>query len=115
MKNITITLDEKTAAWVRVHAAKQGKSASRLLGELLRRHMSGMADRKFNAPIQADPCSRKRPDGEPEPAVDRPCPANPPARAIALHLGVQPCGRGDAERDPLEVEHVERPVRCGNE
>jgi hypothetical protein len=40
MKNITITLDEKTAVWVRVHAAKLGKSVSRLLGELLRQHMS---------------------------------------------------------------------------
>lgn len=39
MKNITVTLDEKTAAWVRVHAAKQGKSVSRLLGEILQRHM----------------------------------------------------------------------------
>ena len=40
MKNITVTLDEKTAAWARVHAAKQGKSVSRLLGELLQQHMA---------------------------------------------------------------------------
>lgn len=39
MKNITVSLDEKTAAWVRVYAAKQGKSVSRLLGEILQRHM----------------------------------------------------------------------------
>lgn len=39
MKNITVTLDEKTAAWARVHAAKQGKSVSRLLGEILQQHM----------------------------------------------------------------------------
>lgn len=39
MKNITVTLDEKTADWVRVEAAKQGKSVSRLLGELLRKQM----------------------------------------------------------------------------
>lgn len=39
MKNITVTLDEKTAAWVRVHAAKQGKSVSRLLGEILQKQM----------------------------------------------------------------------------
>lgn len=39
MKNITITLDEKTAAWVRVYAAEQGKSVSRLLGELLQERM----------------------------------------------------------------------------
>ncbi len=39
MKNITITLDEKTAAWARVHAAEQGKSLSRLLGEILQERM----------------------------------------------------------------------------
>jgi hypothetical protein len=40
MKNITLTLDEKTAAWARLHAAGQGKSLSRFLGDLLRRTMS---------------------------------------------------------------------------
>lgn len=39
MKNITITLDEATAAWVRILAAKEGKSVSRLLGELLQERM----------------------------------------------------------------------------
>jgi hypothetical protein len=39
MKNITITLDAKTAAWARVHAAKHGKSVSRLVGEMLHEHM----------------------------------------------------------------------------
>ena len=39
MKNITITLDEKTAAWARVHAAGQNKSLSRFVGELLDRTM----------------------------------------------------------------------------
>ena len=39
MKNITVTLDAATAAWVRVHSAKQGKSVSRLLGEILQSHM----------------------------------------------------------------------------
>jgi hypothetical protein len=39
MKNITVTLDEKTAAWVRVYAARQKKSVSRYLGELLHRTM----------------------------------------------------------------------------
>ena len=43
MKNITITLDEETAAWVRVHAAEQNKSVSRLVGELLQ---SRMKDRR---------------------------------------------------------------------
>lgn len=39
MKNITITLDEQTAAWVRLEAARQGMSVSRLVGEMLHRHM----------------------------------------------------------------------------
>lgn len=39
MKNITITLDPETAAWVRVHAAEQNKSVSRLVGEILQTHM----------------------------------------------------------------------------
>ena len=39
MKNITITLDEKTAAWLRVQAAEQGMSVSRFVGEALRARM----------------------------------------------------------------------------
>ena len=54
MKNVTVTLDEKTAAWVRVYAAKQGKSVSRLLGEILQRHMGDQREyfeamRRFQA------------------------------------------------------------------
>ena len=39
MKNITITLDPETAAWVRVLAAEQNKSVSRLVGEILQLRM----------------------------------------------------------------------------
>jgi hypothetical protein len=39
MKNITITLDEKTAAWARSHAAQRDMSLSRFVGELLERTM----------------------------------------------------------------------------
>lgn len=39
MKNLTITLDEKTAAWIRVYAARQGISVSRFVGELLNERM----------------------------------------------------------------------------
>ncbi len=39
MKNVTITLDEETAAWARVHAAKGRISLSRFVGELLRDRM----------------------------------------------------------------------------
>ena len=56
-----------------------GRAASTLIYFLLM-HGQVSADRKFKPPVQADPCSRNRPDGEREPAVDRPCPANPAAR-----------------------------------
>jgi hypothetical protein len=39
MKNITITLDEKTAAWPRNHAAARDMSLSRFVGELLENTM----------------------------------------------------------------------------
>jgi hypothetical protein len=39
VKNITITLDEKTAAWARSHAAERNMSLSRFVGELLDRTM----------------------------------------------------------------------------
>jgi hypothetical protein len=39
VKNVTITLDEKTAAWARKHAAEQNTSLSRFIGELLERSM----------------------------------------------------------------------------
>ena len=39
VKNITITLDEKTAAWARNHAAEHDMSLSRFVGELLDRTM----------------------------------------------------------------------------
>jgi len=38
MKNLTITVDEETAAWARVHAARQNMSVSRMVGELLDKH-----------------------------------------------------------------------------
>jgi hypothetical protein len=39
MKNVTITLDEKTAAWARNHAARHDMSLSRFVGELLEKTM----------------------------------------------------------------------------
>jgi hypothetical protein len=50
MKNITITLDEKTAAWVRVYAARQGMSVSRVLGEMLQQRMRELRD--YDAAMQ---------------------------------------------------------------
>lgn len=39
MKNVTITLDERTAAWARVYAARHNTSVSRMVGELLEQRM----------------------------------------------------------------------------
>jgi hypothetical protein len=39
VKNVTITLDEQTAAWVRVYAAQHNTSVSRLVGEMLQQRM----------------------------------------------------------------------------
>lgn len=40
MKNVTITLEEKTARWARIEAAKRGTSVSRMLGDILRERMT---------------------------------------------------------------------------
>ena len=39
LKNVTITLDEVTAGWARVHAAQRNVSMSRFVGELLEQNM----------------------------------------------------------------------------
>lgn len=39
MRNVTITLEEEVARWVRVRAAEENTSVSRLVGELLRQQM----------------------------------------------------------------------------
>ena len=39
MRNVTITLDEEVARWVRVWAARNETSVSRFLGRLLRERM----------------------------------------------------------------------------
>jgi hypothetical protein len=39
MKNITITLDEAMAIWLREHAAKNGVSVSRFVGDLVHERM----------------------------------------------------------------------------
>lgn len=44
MKNITVTLDEKVAAWVRIYAAQRNKSVSRVLGEFLMERMREAQD-----------------------------------------------------------------------
>jgi hypothetical protein len=44
VRNVTITLDEETARWARIEAAKRDTSVSRLVGELLRRCMVDSAN-----------------------------------------------------------------------
>jgi hypothetical protein len=44
VKNITITLDEQIAAWVRMAAAKRKMSVSRLIGDLLHDRMREARD-----------------------------------------------------------------------
>ncbi|MDT8450999.1 MAG: hypothetical protein RQ847_12595 [Wenzhouxiangellaceae bacterium] len=39
MKNITVTMDEETARWARIEAARRGISVSRMLGEILENQM----------------------------------------------------------------------------
>ena len=39
MRNVTITLDNDTAAQAKVHAAERGMSLSRYIGEVLRREL----------------------------------------------------------------------------
>jgi hypothetical protein len=39
VRNVTVTLDEETARWARVEAAKRDMSLSRLIGEMLETSM----------------------------------------------------------------------------
>ena len=39
LKNVTVTLDEETASWARIEAARRDTSVSKLLGEMLRAEM----------------------------------------------------------------------------
>jgi hypothetical protein len=44
VKNITVTLDEKMAAWLRQNAAQRGISVSRFLGDLVHERMRETRD-----------------------------------------------------------------------
>ena len=48
MKNVTITMEDAAAEWVRIEAAKRGSSVSRLVGEWLAEKM-----RQEDAYVQA--------------------------------------------------------------
>ena len=63
MKNVTITLDEKVAAWARIRAAEKETSLSRLVGEMLREKM--LADETYQTSMKdflsKSPCLIKNP------------------------------------------------------
>lgn len=44
MKNLTITLDDEIANWVRIYAAQHDMSVSRLVGEVLTRRMRAVSE-----------------------------------------------------------------------
>jgi hypothetical protein len=44
MKNVTITLDDKTVAWARKHAAERNVSLSRFISEVLQKNMQEARD-----------------------------------------------------------------------
>ena len=66
MKNITITLDEKTAAWARSHANELNMSLSRYLGELLEKTMRQAReyDRAMRQYLARPPAVLKKPGAQ---------------------------------------------------
>lgn len=62
MKNVTITLDEKAAAWARQHAASRNVSLSRFVGELLEKTMreSREYERAMRQYLSKEPAPLKR-------------------------------------------------------
>jgi hypothetical protein len=71
MKNVTITLDEKTATWARVYAAEHNTSVSRLVGELLAQRMRELSeyDHAMRTWLAKRPVKLNR-DGKPYPGRD---------------------------------------------
>jgi hypothetical protein len=62
MKNVTITLDEKTAAWARKMAAERNMSLSRLISEMLQRSMREAREyeRAMRRFLEAEPVELKQ-------------------------------------------------------
>jgi hypothetical protein len=68
MKTVTITLDEKTAAWARAYAAKHNTSVSRIIVEILQQRMGELREydqamRRFlaKAPIKMNRAGKRYP------------------------------------------------------
>lgn len=61
MKNVTITLDEKTAAWARKQAAERDISLSRFVGEVLQQNMRQAREyeRAMHRFLEAEPVELK--------------------------------------------------------
>lgn len=53
MLNVTISMDEETARWLRVEAAKAGKSVSRFVGDLLAERRRVQFDAEWEAGHEA--------------------------------------------------------------
>ena len=62
MKNVTITIDEKTAMWARVYAAEHNTSLSRMVGEMLAQRMRELSeyDHAMRAFLARPPVRLKR-------------------------------------------------------
>jgi hypothetical protein len=70
-RNVTITLDEETAGWVRAEAARRGVSVSQYLGDLLRerRQVAGGYEAARTRFMARDP-RPLRAQGQPLPGRD---------------------------------------------
>ena len=63
MRNVTITLDEATVRWARRVAARENKSLSGLVGDLL--HQKMIQDRRYEAAMRQYFALAPRPLGAP--------------------------------------------------
>lgn len=59
MRNVTITLDEETARWARIEAARRDTSLSRFLAELLQERMR--RDERYTRAMQGYLARRRSP------------------------------------------------------
>ena len=65
MKNVTITLPEDVARWLRVKAAEDDRSVSRWIGELLERMWRREDEYEFamQRALSIEPCRIQWPEG----------------------------------------------------
>lgn len=67
MRNLTITVEEQAARWTRIWAGKNNSSVSRLVGQLLKKHMleEKHYQRAMNEFLSRGPVRLKRSGGYP--------------------------------------------------